>query len=178
LTSSILNSTGLTEVNSPVYARVPIFLLSTLPRNNDVAIARPDFDNKSRSIASRVSLPCIVIQKRSSIICQQTGELRTRVYTMSIKSLSLDDGVSSGILFEQTEWITPCIYFLPALLIAFCRGISARGNVQLPLFEFSYFMLDRSVNVGSRLAPNFFDEYCYRNWSERRDRIEPFSFKV
>lgn len=58
------------------------------------------------------------------------------------------------------------------------EGVSARGNIQLPLFEFSYFKLDRSVNVESRLAPNFFDEYCYRNRSERRDRIEPFSFKV
>lgn len=52
------------------------------------------------------------------------------------------------------------------------------GNIQLPLFEFSYFKLDRSVNLESRLAPNFFDEYCYRNRSKRRDRIEPFSFKV
>lgn len=56
--------------------------------------------------------------------------------------------------------------------------MSFSGNIQLPLFEFSYFKLDRSVNVESRLAPNFFDEYCYRNRSERRDRIEPFSFKV
>lgn len=101
---------------------------------------------------------------------------------MSIKSLSLDDRVSSGVLFEQTEWITPRIYFLPAnYRLPFCRkfrGVSARSNIQLPLFEFSYFKLDRSVNVESRLAPNFFDEYCYRNRSEKRDRIEPFSFKV
>jgi len=58
------------------------------------------------------------------------------------------------------------------------HGVSARSNIQLPLFEFSYFKLDRSVNVESRLAPNFFDEYRYRNRSKKRDRIEPFSFKV
>lgn len=63
-------------------------------------------------------------------------------------------------------------------LLPKARGVSARGNIRHPLFEFSYFKLDRSVNVESRLASNFFDEYCYRNRSERRDRVEPFSFKV
>ena len=83
------------------------------------------------------------------------------------------------ILFEQTEWITSCIYFLPAnYRLPFAESTTSFSGNILPLFEFSYFKLDRSVNVESRLAPNFFDEYCYRNRSESWDRIEPFSFKV
>lgn len=103
-----------------------------------------------------------------------------RAYAMPIKSLSLDDRVAGLSLNKRNELHRA--YFLPAnYRLPFTEstgGVSAHGNIQLPLFEFSYFKLDRSVNVESRLAPNFFDEYCHRNRSERRDRIEPFSFKV
>lgn len=91
------NRPGLTEVNSPVYARVPIFLLSTLPRrNSDVAIARPDFDNKSRSIASRLYARPRRNSKAQFPLFVSRQVNYVRVYAMSIKSLSPDDRVSSG----------------------------------------------------------------------------------